>query len=345
MDWTTRFRAPSRVPLLQVVKTSVATVLAWVVAGTVLPGQLPIFAAVAALLVVQPSVNQSFGKAIERTFGVILGVVLATGITLLFGDDSWVVLLAIIVAIMLAWLLRLSTGSANQIPISAMLVLALGTATPDYAVTRIIETVMGATIALIINLVIVPPVLLATAHQSVSRLAVGVASVLDQLADALSAPMSGERLAHLMQDARGLRDLRETAGERVAEGEESLMLNPRRSAHRDQLVAASELLARLIPLVTRVIGMCRALRDHYDENLSDDPAARAIAIELDRASHDLRLLVRSLDGGHIEPPVVTSDMPALTAPLVILKPNLDHWILFGSLMEDLRRVREEIVGE
>lgn len=345
MDWTTRFRTPRRVPLLQVVKTSVATVLAWVVAGAILPGQLPIFAAVAALLVVQPSVNQSFGKAIERTFGVILGVVLATGITVLFGDEGWVVLLAIVVAIMLAWLLRLSTGSANQIPISAMLVLALGTATPDYAVSRIVETMLGALIALIVNLVIVPPVLLATAHQAVSRLAVGVASVLEQLSDALSAPMSTERLAHLMRDARGLRDLRETASQSVAEGEESLMLNPRRSAHRDRLVAASDLLARLIPLVTRVIGMSRALRDHYAEDLSDDPAARAIAIELDRAAHDLRLLVRSLGDDHVEPPAVTSETPALTAPLVILRPNLDHWILFGSLMEDLRRVREEIVGE
>jgi hypothetical protein len=41
---------------------------------------------------------------------------------------------------------------------------------------------------------------------------------------------------------------------------------------------------------------------------------------------------------------VTADIPALTAPLVIAKPDPRHWILVGSLMEDIRRVREEIMG-
>jgi hypothetical protein len=41
---------------------------------------------------------------------------------------------------------------------------------------------------------------------------------------------------------------------------------------------------------------------------------------------------------------VTAELPALTAPLVIAKPHPDHWILVGSLMEDLRRVREVLVG-
>jgi hypothetical protein len=28
-----------------------------------------------------------------------------------------------------------------------------------------------------------------------------------------------------------------------------------------------------------------------------------------------------------------------------VSPNPEHWILIGSLLEDMRRVREEIVGE
>jgi hypothetical protein len=29
---------------------------------------------------------------------------------------------------------------------------------------------------------------------------------------------------------------------------------------------------------------------------------------------------------------------------VVTTPNVEHWILLGSLLEDLRRVREEILG-
>lgn len=331
---------------MQAVKMSVATILAWVIAGALLPEQLPIFAAVAALLVVQPSVNQSFGKAIERTFGVVAGVLIATGISLLFGENSWLILLAIVVSIMSGWALRLTSGSANQIPISAMLVLALGAAKPDYALDRIVETIMGAVIALIVNLVIVPPVLLGPAHVTVARLANQVASCLDQISDALATPLETGQLARLMANARALRALRETAEEKVKEGEESLTLNPRHSRYRDVLEHDSDLLKRLTPIVTRVIGMSRALRDHHDDTLSNEPTAKAISVELTRASHDLRLLARdSRNKTQTERPATTAELPALTAPLAITTPHPQHWILIGSLMEDLRRIREEIVGE
>src|SRR5918994_858227 len=99
MNFTATFRATKRVPLLQVLKAAVATIAAWLVAGWLIPGPLPVFAAIAALLVVQPSVNQSFGKAIERSVGVIAGVVIASLIGLVFSNQAWVILLAIVVSI------------------------------------------------------------------------------------------------------------------------------------------------------------------------------------------------------------------------------------------------------
>ena len=42
---------------------------------------------------------------------------------------------------------------------------------------------------------------------------------------------------------------------------------------------------------------------------------------------------------------VTSETPALTSALVIAPPTSGHWILVGSLMEDLRRIREELGAE
>ncbi len=74
MRITTTVRTTTRIPFVQVVKTSVAAIIAWFVCIALLPAQLPIFATIAALLVVQPSINQTFGKAVERSLGVITGV-------------------------------------------------------------------------------------------------------------------------------------------------------------------------------------------------------------------------------------------------------------------------------
>ncbi|GGE87319.1 FUSC family protein [Mycetocola zhadangensis] len=341
----TRLRTANRVPLLQVVKTTVATVAAWFVAVLLLPSELPIFAAIAALLVVQPSVNQSFGKAVERSVGVITGVVIASLIGLVFSGQTWVILLAIVVSIFFGWIFRLTPGSANQIPISAMLVLAIGAATPGYALDRIIETLIGAALGVLVNILIVPPVALGPAERDVNLLAGELAASLERLAAALTSPQTQQQLDGLMIQARLLRPMRESAAASVQQGEESLTLNPRRSAHRTRFEVVSQLLDRFTPVVTRVIGMTRAFHDHYDSSLIDEPALTSIAKELRRAAHDLRLLASPTfvrdEADATEP---DTDIPALTAPLRIARPHPEHWLLIGSLMEDLRRIREEIIG-
>ncbi|WP_231556450.1 aromatic acid exporter family protein [Cryobacterium sp. MLB-32] len=326
-------------------KTSVAVALAWLASQLLLPSDLPIFAAIAALLVVQPSVNQTLGRAIERTSGVIGGVIIASTIGFFFGQSSWVVLGTVIVSITVAWALRLSPVSASQIPISAMLVLALGATTPGYALDRIYETFIGAGIALIINAVIVPPVLIRPASEAVSLLAREVAETFDRIARALRTPQRPADLMELMIKARLLRPMLESAERAILQAEESLMLNPRKAKLRLDLDADRAMTKRLPTLVTRAIGMTRALHDHYDDSLQYEPSLQAFSTELVRVAHDLRLLTRGDGEGSAAPALPAPEVMALTAPLQIVTPHPDHWILIGSLMEDLRRVREEIVGD
>ena len=90
--------------------------------------------------------------------------------------------------------------------------------------------------------------------------------------------------------------------------------------------------------------MTRTVHDLYDDDLVGEPTIADIAEQLRRAAHDLRLLVQS-SVAVPEPEAITDEIPALTAPLVIATPHPQHWILLGALAEDLRRIREEIVGE
>ncbi|GEK87807.1 FUSC family protein [Microbacterium aerolatum] len=343
MRVTAALRSTKRSPLLQLVKSAVATLGAWLLAGWLIPGPLPVFAAIAALLVVQPSVNQSFAKALERSIGVIVGVVIAVLLSLLLGPQSWVVLLAIVVAMLVAWTFRASTGTGNQVAISAMLVLALGSSDPDYAVNRILETLIGVAFALVVNALVVPPVLTAPARRDLGLLGTELAASLDRLAAALLSTQQPAQLHELMLEARLLRPMQASAEASIAAGEESLTLNPRRSA-KGEVAEMRALFDRLSPIVTQVIGMTRAFFDHYDDTLADEPTVHAIAEQLRRAGHDVRLAVQVADIAP-EPSAETSAIPALTAPLQVKPPASGHWILIGSLMEDLRRIRGELVGD
>jgi hypothetical protein len=328
-----------RTPLLQVVKTAVAASLAWLACLLVYPGVLPIFGTIAAILVVQPSINQSFSKALERTVGVIAGVVVAYIAGALFGVTTWLILLSIVVALLVGWVFRLSQSTTAQIPISTLLVLTLGAQTPGYAVERVVETAIGAAVAVVVNVVIVPPVRLGPARDAVARLGLEVANSLDELARLIDRPSTpGQRTAALV-NARLLRPMQVKAGAAVTSAEESLRFNPRRSTHRSSLVLDKRLLATLDVLVLRVPGMIRALDDRYDETIHIEPTATGLAAEVGRAAHDLRLVLRGADREHphVEEPL------ALTEPFTVLAPSTEHWILIGSLLEDLRRVREVIV--
>ena len=326
------FRAPHRAPLLQIVKSAVATVGSWLLAELILHGPPPVFAAIAALLVVQPSLNQSFTKAIERSIGVIVGVVVAALLGLALGDGTWVIMIAILAALLLAWLLRMTAGTANQVAISAMLVLALGTAAPGYAVDRILETLLGAAIGFVVNVALVPPVAVQPARESVQRLAAELAASVDRLADALDRPQTPAALQELLLTVRLMRPMRDAAQSKIEAAAESLTLNPRGARHRSDLDTVRVELERLGPIVTQVIGMTRAYTDHYESTVPDDPAVRAIAVQLRRAAHDLRLSRRehadAADG-------------ALTSQLVVTRPP-QHWVLVGSLLEDLRRIHEAL---
>ena len=379
MHLVSRIRQTRRTPLLQVAKTSAAVVVAWFASVALLQQPLPIFAAIAALLVVLPSVNQSLVRGLERSVGVVAGVLIAFAAGQLFGASTWIVLSIVVVSLLVSWALRLTPSSANQVPISAMLVLAIGAQTPDYALDRVLETVIGAVVALAINALVVPPVLLAPAHLAVGRLTRDLAAVLDELGAVLSTPSDRERLGAVLVQARGLRDLQAKAAAAVAAGEESLMLNPRASRQRTVLEADAALLVRLTALVHRAVGMTRSVHDNYDVELVDDPAVGQIAEELHRAAHDLRLRGRKAEAGsapassgpspderrlHGQSPLggerapfdaggadadtghdAWPEAPALTAPVRVLRPDPEHWVLIGSLLEDIRRVREEIIDE
>lgn len=337
------FRASRRQPWLQVAKSAAATIAAWLVAGWLIPGPLPVFAAIAALLVVQPSVNQSVSKAIERSVGVVAGVVIASVLALVFGQTTWVVLVAIAAALLVAWLLRMTTGTSNQVAISALLVLSLGAATPGYAVDRVLETIIGAVIGFVVNVVLVPPVALEPAHRAVDALGGEVAESLERLADALEAPQTPAQLEEVMITARLLRPMLVTADTALTTGAESLTLNPRGRRRRDELDRLAATLERLSPIVTQIIGMTRAFYDRYDDGLVEEPAVRAIADQLRRAAHDVRRTVRRATADVAHPP--TASIPALTAPLAIGAPSSEHWILVGSLLEDLRRVHDNLAAD
>lgn len=333
----------SRIPLLQVVKTALAMVFAWGLSSILLAGDLPVFATIAALLIVQPSITQTLGRAFERSLGVIVGVLFAYATTLWFGTNEWIILTVTTISVFLAWALKFTPVTAAQIPISVMLVLVVGVADLNYAFNRIVETLLGAAVGIIVNIAIAPPVRIEPAQYAIIDFGEEIAATLDRLAVALKRPLSRQQREELLIESRLLKPMEIKAHVLLDEASETLTFHPRQSKHRVLLNQNKDLFTRMQLLSARTMGMTRAFHDHYEESLSTEDILSEIAEELRRAAHDLRLLTKGLSADEDEADQIGE--PILTSPVVIIRPHPEHWILLGSLMEDLRRIRGEIKGE
>jgi uncharacterized membrane protein YccC len=138
--------AVSRRHVLLAAKTGVAAGLAWVAAVPIDPSQRPYFAPIAAVVVVQPTVYDSLSRAAQRVAGVVVGVMAALAVAHFVTLNALTIGVVTFVGLLIGWLLRLGPQGAVQVPVSAFLVLVVGTAIPGYGVARLYETLVGAAI-------------------------------------------------------------------------------------------------------------------------------------------------------------------------------------------------------
>ena len=143
---------PGRVTRSQVflaAKTAIAAGLAWVAALAADPHSRPYFAPLAVLLVVQPTVYDSLSRALQRVAGVVVGVAAALAVSHFLAPSAWSIGIIMFAGLLLGRIARLGPQGAVQVPVSALLVFVVGRITPGYGAERIVETMIGAAVAVI----------------------------------------------------------------------------------------------------------------------------------------------------------------------------------------------------
>ena len=171
---------------------SVAAFLAAQALGLVDPP--PLVAALTGLLVVQATAASTMVNSVQRVLSVVAGVVLAVGFVSVVGLTWWSLFLLVAASIVVGQLLRLGPHLV-EVPISAMLVLGVGfTAGAEAAALgRVVETLVGAAVGVVINVLFPPAVRTRYAGQAVQRLAEEVAALLGEAAQGLGSPTAGCR--------------------------------------------------------------------------------------------------------------------------------------------------------
>ncbi|WJY27667.1 MULTISPECIES: FUSC family protein [Sporosarcina] len=137
-------------------KTGIAIVFALFLAQVFhLPN--PVFAGIAAIFAIQPTIYRSYKSVVERIQGNLIGGTVAVLFVLMFGHHLMIVGLAAVIVI----LIMLKLGLEKSIGLALVTTIAIMEIKGDgfllYAGLRILSITIGVLAAFLVNLVFVPP--------------------------------------------------------------------------------------------------------------------------------------------------------------------------------------------
>lgn len=211
--------------VVQTLRSATAATIAYVIALRLSPEPAPLTSPLTALLVVQVTFYATLTNGIRRVNAVVAGVLVAIAFSVLVGLTWWSLALLIVASLGVGHLVRVDEYVA-EVAISAMLVLGV-TSHGSLAWARVVETLIGAIVGLVFNLILAPPVWVEQAGESVVGLARQVRQLLLRMGEEAAGSTPFHQAAARLHEARRLdHDIGEV-DEDLRQAEDSLRFNPR----------------------------------------------------------------------------------------------------------------------
>jgi aromatic acid exporter family member 1 len=366
--WSACFRR-GRTPGLRTAKTVLAAVVAFQIAELLHTSAQPILAPLTALLVVQSTLYSTLTSGLDRVGAVVAGVLVAVGVAGTTGLTWWSLGAVVGISLVIGRLLRLGSNLL-EVPISAMLVLAAASTsigvTPGSpglettATGRVVETLIGAAVGILVNVLIAPPLYIQPADDAVGELVDKLGRFAREMAAALRGDWSRDQAHRFLEGARGLGVEVARADLHLGRTEESARLNPRGKVARAAQPRLRTALTGLEHCYVSLRNLCRAVLDRTYYVAEDDldaayrpEARRALAEVLDTFA-DAMATVDPIATDEPHAPrsrvLVEAQLEELRtrrdrlASLLLVDPAVDAaaWEQHGALLAAVERLRVEV---
>lgn len=264
-EYPARARALLRDPVawtdvIQLVKTVVAAVVAWVLAEKIFGLPQPFLAPWAALLVVHSTVYRSFWKGAKQVIATVVGVLLAWAFGNTMGLDATSLAAMLLVALVVGqvrWLRdEATTGAAT-----ALIVLTTGFATADHIlIGRLYDTAIGVAVGVVVNLLVWPPLQDVTAVRAIDSVRQNVGRLVRDIAVQCDSECSYEHVEEWVLRSQELDADVDSAWGLVRQARESVRLNPRRRITRPKSPGElGETLDRVEQALAEIRSMARTV--------------------------------------------------------------------------------------
>jgi Fusaric acid resistance protein family len=320
--------------VIQLLKTVVAAVIAWVLASQTFELPQPFLAPWAALLVVHATVYRTFSRGLKQVTAAVLGVLLAWAVGNVWGLST-VAVAVLLAAGLLVGAVRWFRDESSAIAATGLIVLTTGFSTQDQVlVDRLYDTAIGIGVGLAVNLLVWPPLRDLSAARAIEAIGGRVGALLSDMAAELRASCDEEQVAEWVDRTRDLDDEIDQAWALLRQAKESGRLNPRRAARTVKTTDVFEgVLRDNEQAVAETRSMARTLGYSIDSLVEWEPAFRDRWLDLlDKAG----AAITEPDAERVSQ--VRGELRALAEELGNRELSGLHWPEYGALIMNLRNV-------
>jgi uncharacterized membrane protein YccC len=320
--------------VIQLAKTAVAAVVAWVLASQVFALPQAFLAPWAALLVVHATVYRTFSRGMRQVTGAVLGVLLAYVVGNLVGLSALAVAVLLVVGLGVG-AMRWFRDESTAVAATGLVVLTTGFSTHDAVLLdRLLDTAIGIVVGLAVNLVVWPPLRDYSAARAIDAIDDGVGELLRDMADELAGRPDQDQVTAWVDRTRELDEDIEQAWAMVRQAKESGRLNPRRAARGVRRSDALETILRdNEQAVAESRSMARTLGHSVDALREWEPAFKDRWLALLREAGEA---IGAPDSARVIQ--VRADLTALSVDLSDEDLSARHWPEYGALIMNLRNV-------
>ncbi|GAA1956567.1 FUSC family protein [Catenulispora subtropica] len=340
------------------IRATAAAVVAYAVAVLLTSQPAPLTAPLTALLVVQVTLYSTLTTGVRRVVSVVAGVLIAVGFSAVVGLSWWSLGLIILAALTVGQFIRVGEFVV-EVAISAMLVLGV-TQLASQAWERVLETLIGAGVGLLFNVVLAPPVWVDPAAESIVGLARRTRSLLLSIGEELDTPVAVEHAADRLHEARRLDHAVAGVDAALRQAEDSLRLNPRISEGLLVRLVLRTGLDTLEICVVVVRVLARSLTDLAKRREEGEPlfpaetatALQELLADVGAAMVSYAVLVTSTVSGNAEQAEnrLAAELSAAwdrreqVAQMLLdsVQRNPHAWQLHGSLLAEIDRILDEM---
>jgi hypothetical protein len=330
-----RVRDPvAQADLLLVTKAAAAAVVAWLLAVQVFDLPQPFLAPWSALLTVHATVYRSVSRGVQQVGATVLGVLLSFALAEVLGINGVTLFLAMLLALLLARL-GLLRDEGVTVATTALFVLTTGYGQQEQLLgDRILATVLGIVVGVLVNLLVLPPLTHRSAARHVDTVDERIGGLLRGMAESVRRNDTDEAVTGWIEQTRDLDRELDHAWESVGYARESTRMNPRRRAAslaRGEL-SYEEILYRLEDGVAEARSMARTLRESTFAEQEWDNRFREPWLEL------LEAVGRRIQSPDADVGSLRDRIDALTRELSVGELAELHWPLYGALLTNLRNI-------